>query len=388
MEGDEYDVWPNTVELCFGRVRIFKARAYEYLKRFDVVASTIELLFDVPDASQTIYYVTFRTAESHAAFMSRHGAERTVKLGDADVKVTCADKSLHFRDILLSKIPPNFDLDVIRTVLKNFGKVSKCEWEVYADRAMGDLVGCKTGFIKIRMVVEKHVPSYVNIGPYRCYVTYKGQPITCRHCDDRGHTWVACPKRRQRRGPPGEGAFKIPQAPARVNPPKPRNTPNPPPTVEPTNEGSPPAPEQMAWEEVTSRRRRSNTGSSVEETARKTQRSGSVGGKVVQRAKAPPIAVEVPGSIPAKAVLVDHLPLSVPMANFSVAEPENQPIPTSVATTHVSETQRSQVEVDVNGGGATYANVLATPAVQPNDRPYVQSLNAMLFSGLNDDLDI
>ena len=218
MEGDEYDVWPNTVELCFGRVRIFKARAFEYLKRFDVVASTIELLFDVPDASQAIYYVTFRTAESHSAFMSRHGAERTVKLGDADVKVTCADKSLHFRDILLSKIPPNFDLDAIKTILKNFGKVSKCEWEVYADRAMGDLVGCKTGFIKIRMVVEKHLPSYVNIGPYRCYVTYKGQPITCRHCDDRGHTWIACPKRRQRRGAPVEGKFKIPQVPARETP--------------------------------------------------------------------------------------------------------------------------------------------------------------------------
>ena len=77
---------------------------------------------------------------------------------------------------------------------------------------------------------------------------------------------------------------------------------------------------------------------------------------------------------------------SLPVVNFTAQEPEIQPTP-SVATTHVSETQRSQIEVDVNGEGPTYANVLATPVVQPNDRPYIQGLNAMLFSGLQDDLD-
>ena len=171
-------------------------------------------------------------------------------------------------------------------------------------------------------------------------------------------------------------------------PPKLRNPPNPPPIVEPRNEGFPPVTEQMAWEEVTSRRRRSNTGSSVEETARKTQRSGSEGGKVVQRARAPPAAAEVPGSIPVKGAVADKPRSSISIDSFTAAEPEIQPIPASVATTHISETQHSLVEVDVNGGGPTYANVLATPVVEPNDRPYIQSLNAMLFSGLNDELDI
>ena len=74
--------------------------------------------------------------------------------------------------------------------------------------------------------------------------------------------------------------------------------------------------------------------------------------------------------------------------NFAMAEAENQLFPASVATTHVSETQHSQVEVDESGGGITYANVLVTPPVQPNARPYIQGLNAMIFSGLQDDLDI
>ena len=246
MECDEYDLWPNTVELCFGRVRILKVRALEYLKRFDVVVSTLEQLLDVPDDSQTVYWVTFKTSEAHSAFLSRHGPERIVKLGDADVKVACNDKSLHYRDVLLSKIPPNFNLEVIKMVLKIYGNVTKIDWEVYADRAMGDLVGCKTGFIKIRMVVDQHIPSYVNVGPYRCYVTYKGQPITCRHCDARGHTWIGCPKRRFRRGPAGQEQFKIPQTPPRANPPTAqRKAVNPPTAQEPSrHQGRPPAPER------------------------------------------------------------------------------------------------------------------------------------------------
>ena len=339
MECDEYDIWPNTVELCFGRVRILKVKALEYLKRFDVVISTLEQLLDVPDDSQTVYWVTFKTAEAHSAFLSRHGPERVVKLGDSDVKVACNDKSLHYRDVLLSKIPPNFNLEVIKMVLKNFGKVNKIDWEVYADRAMGDLVGCKTGFIKIRMVVDQHIPSYVNVGPYRCYVTYKGQPITCRHCDARGHTWIGCPKRRFRQGPAGQEQFKIPQTPPRANPPAPqRKAANPTPAQELSrNQGRPPAPEHLAWAEVVSSKRRSNTESSVEESARKAVRSGSVNESVAQGAKAPPTAAEESSSIPVNVDMEEDFP---PLLDkFSNNDIDKDATQASVATTHVSETQ-------------------------------------------------
>ena len=88
MSGDEeYDVWPNTVELCFGRVRIFKYQALEYLKRLGVAAFTVDALFEVPDDGQTVYWVTFKASTDHAAFLKRHGVERTQKLGDLDVKI-------------------------------------------------------------------------------------------------------------------------------------------------------------------------------------------------------------------------------------------------------------------------------------------------------------
>ena len=73
MGPDEHDVWLNTVELVFGRVRVTKLNAIEYLKRYDVVVGTLDALFEVPDKGQTVYWVTFKTAQDHAASLERHG---------------------------------------------------------------------------------------------------------------------------------------------------------------------------------------------------------------------------------------------------------------------------------------------------------------------------
>ena len=395
MECDEYDIWPNTVELCFGRVRILKVKALDYLKRFDVVVSTLEQLLDVPDDSQTVYWVTFKTSEAHSAFLSRHGPERVVKLGESEVRVACNDKSLHYRDVLLSKIPPNFNLEVIKMVLKNYGQVNKIDWEVYADRAMGDLVGCKTGFIKIRMVVDQHIPSYVNVGPYRCYVTYKGQPITCRHCDARGHTWIGCPKRRFRRGPVGQEQFKIPQTPPRANPPAvQRKAMNQQPAQEPPrHQARPPATEQMAWSEVVSSKRRSNTESSVEESVRKAVRSDCANDSVAQVANAAPqVARGVSSNLDDINMENDFPPL---IDSFSNTDVELVAAQASVAITHVSETQMSQGGADLNGEIGTDVNEPATPQVQPNgqstgveSRPQFPDLSSVRFSHLPNDFGL
>ena len=343
MSGDEeYDVWPNTVELCFGRVRIFKYQALEYLKRLGVAACTLDALFEVPDDGQTVYWVTFKASTDHAAFLERHGVERTQKLGDLDVKIACADKSRNYRDVLLSKIPPNFNLEVIKTVLRNFGKVTKCDWEVYQDRAMGDLVGCKTGYVKIRMVVDKHIPSYVNVGAYRCYVTYRGQPITCRHCDERGHVFNECPKRRVRRGPPGQGSHVVP-----VVAPSPPSHPTPPVSVakqrtktgggkpNPRSVAAPTAREQLAWADVVSNKRKGNE--CISDPNSKHCRSNSVGEAVAKSVNAPVSQEEVPVSVPEPRTSTSIENVLTNLTNI-FDELDNRDGP-ATGKTHVSETQ-------------------------------------------------
>ncbi len=411
MESDEHDVWLNTVELVFGRVRITKLKAIDYLKRFDVVISTLAALFEVPDDGQTVYWITFKTALDHSAFLERHGAERSVKLGDLDVKVACSDKSLHYRDVLLSKIPPNFNIEVVKTVLKNYGQITKCEWEVYVDRAMGDLVGCKTGFLKIRMVVDKHIPSYLNIGPHRSYVTYRGQPITCRGCDARGHTWYNCPSRRRRRGPAGgEGSNppSIPGAPPRPNPPAPTrsNPPNRPAPhaqaqkpshAEPRAGGQPPAAEQLGWTEVTQRPKRANSGRAPEESALKTSRANSDGAKVAQMASEPAPASEDPSSSRALENMRDFPPL---LADNLYGRSHGQLIYDEAMdayigeivtpTTHVSETQAS-VTIGSDASGTTSQETAADghppqPSGDRTDadkRPPFPSLSSTLMPDLN-----
>ena len=394
MGPDEHDVWLNTVELVFGRVRVTKLNAIEYLKRYDVVIGTFDALFEVPDDGQTVYWVTFKTAQDHTNFLEHHGQLRSGKLGDIDVRVACSDKSLHYRDVLMSKIPPNFNLEVVKTILKNYGQVSKCEWEVYVDRAMGDLVGCKTGFIKIRMVIDKHMPSYLNVGPYRAYVTYRNQPITCRGCDARGHTWFACPSRRRRRGPAGSEPLAYPSnppAPPRTNPPAPTRTNNPSPPAMPARNAEPrgaqkPATDESGFTEVTYKKRRANSrGSSPEESAQKSCRTGSVGELVAQAVSDPPAAMEGARSYSATDMMNEDLP-PLPVENndadmSDVSDP---------ATTHVSETQVSLFD-EIQGlaeAENSYANVVSGSPQQPRRNSAViqrrPSLPTIQFSPLRD----
>lgn len=37
----------------------------------------------------------------------------------------------------MSKIPPNFNIEAVKTVHKNYDQVSRCECEFYGDSAMG-----------------------------------------------------------------------------------------------------------------------------------------------------------------------------------------------------------------------------------------------------------
>lgn len=385
MSGDdEYDVWPNTVELCFGRVRILKVQALGYLKRLGVAACTIDMLHEVADESQTVYWVTFKASTDHAAFLERHGVERTQKLGDLDVKVACADKSQNFRDVFLSKIPPNTNLDAVRTVLRNYGKVTKCDWEVYQDKAMGDLVGCKTGFVKIRMVVENHIPSYVHVGPHRAFVTYRGQPATCRHCDERGHMFIACPKRRVRRGPLGQAqnvvANETPVPPHQAVPSVPTGKKKP--KTIPRGGGAAPGKEQLAWADVVSNKRKVNEGNS--DTNSKLSRSNSLGESVAQPVSEPAPQPLNTGSVPnpSPGTLVRE---TIKRATIILDEAELGGANTT-GKSHVSETQLASDEEsnhsdmeEVSEPSIASRTMSSGQSVVFEKRPLIPSLSSLIF---------
>ena len=65
MAAIEFATWPNTVELCFGVTQFSKPDLLKYLNSHDVVVSPLDKLHEVPDASQKIFMVVFKTSSEH-----------------------------------------------------------------------------------------------------------------------------------------------------------------------------------------------------------------------------------------------------------------------------------------------------------------------------------
>lgn len=108
------------------------------------------------------------------------------------------------------------------------------------------------------MTIDQHIPSYLNIGPYRCLVIYEGQPKTCRQCDSTEHMWNKCPvvqdrlrKRFNRSNQNAEAIIEISDntAPPPLEPLRPHEPPTAPPAP-PQTAPSPPAPPVAQTAEV------------------------------------------------------------------------------------------------------------------------------------------
>ena len=146
----------------------------------------------VPEGVQKAFWVVFKTQSDHQLFLSRHGRKQVIKVRGEDLVVACSDKSQNLKWVRICKLPPSINLGIVRTRLGLFGKIdSDPEWETY--RNLPERKDLKTGWLVAYMTIDQHIPSFLNIGPYRCLVIYEGQPKTCRQCDSTEHMWNKCP---------------------------------------------------------------------------------------------------------------------------------------------------------------------------------------------------
>ena len=175
----------------FGKVtvrRIFKDSG--------VVVRELDALIGVP-GNQQVFRLVFKSRKSHQDFLKVHEGEHDRRVNGKMQKVLVVDRSLNWKFVRLVNLPTQFDLGLVQTRLKNFGVIRNIGWEVYKDKSIPELEGVKTGLLKAEMVMEDHIPSYINIGPHRVFVSYHGQTKTCCICDSMDHMAESCPSSRR-----------------------------------------------------------------------------------------------------------------------------------------------------------------------------------------------
>ena len=129
--------------------------------------------------------------------------EEVISVGDGKRKFKHYDRSvsevklavigLGSRYVRVHGLPVDVEHDVVAKVLSRFGKVNNIVHEMWR----GHKLKVMNGVRGVRIDLERHVPSYVNIGECRVWTQYAGQPKTCSVCDG-PHLRVDCPRRKRR----------------------------------------------------------------------------------------------------------------------------------------------------------------------------------------------
>lgn len=119
----------------------------------------------------------------HSVVVKSKEGERTVRVRVFDAR----DVAIF---VSIGDVPFEIELDEVREVMAEFGRVERVERRSY--QGAGFLKG-KQGWITTSIILEKPIPSYVDIGYCRAVVKYEGQDTTCKGCNEIGHWQRDCP---------------------------------------------------------------------------------------------------------------------------------------------------------------------------------------------------
>jgi hypothetical protein len=132
-------------------------------------------------------YDILRTTNGQREFRHANGEISKVRIEEA---------GLGIRRVRLTNIPPEIPDRTIKVGLNRYGEVKEVKEEKWS-RAYRYPVASGIRIATIRL--SQHIASHILIAGYRTLIPYEGQPSTCYGCNETGHVYQECPRRRRTR---------------------------------------------------------------------------------------------------------------------------------------------------------------------------------------------
>ena len=126
------------------------------------------------------YLVTVKTPEQKERILR----EGKVKIGETEVGVQDPDTNTTYVSVFYS--PFEIAEEFYEERLKEYGKIK------YVKRNKIPDTDVENGITTVCIDLERHIPSFLQVGAYTVMMRYNGQPRTCRKCDQVGHLATAC----------------------------------------------------------------------------------------------------------------------------------------------------------------------------------------------------
>ena len=98
------------------------------------------------------------------------------------------------RRIRIANLPPEVPDRIIRETLSTYGEVTEISEETWSKAYKYPV----PNGIRIAVTrLKKHIPSHMTMAGNRVLISYESQPTTCYGCNEIGHQYHECPKRRK-----------------------------------------------------------------------------------------------------------------------------------------------------------------------------------------------
>lgn len=91
-------------------------------------------------------------------------------------------------NVRVHDLPPDLSNATVAEHMMKFGRVKSVVRELWKKYFPGTPNGVRV----VRIELEQHIPSYIQIGTDKSLVTYRKQIITCLHCGRRAHPKMKC----------------------------------------------------------------------------------------------------------------------------------------------------------------------------------------------------
>ncbi len=126
------------------------------------------------------YMVTLKTPEQKMKILGKG----TVMIEGKETNVEDPDTNTTYVSVYYS--PFEIAEEYYQERLGDYGKVK------FVKRGRIPDTEVENGITTVCMELERHIPSFLQVGAYTGMLRYNGQPRTCRRCDKVGHLATAC----------------------------------------------------------------------------------------------------------------------------------------------------------------------------------------------------
>lgn len=187
----------NTAEIDFGRQPGLRMlTVHRWLRSLGVVNSQVYGIMPLMQADSKIIRLKFHQQQDFQAFYEKYAGVQTMQENDAQIEATIRMAGRRETYVRLLDVPFETSGEAVKAALQPYGSVLSIRREKYMSSEENDYFPVLTGTVTVRITLEKHVPSYLQVSDQRVVVKYTGQPPTCMICNKTGHMAVACPAKK------------------------------------------------------------------------------------------------------------------------------------------------------------------------------------------------